>query len=211
MSRSLLFFASSLAAACGLTHGLDELPEVGGDRDADRTDAGPAVMDPRDAGPHWDPPDAFRGLPDAGGDPDADHDAAPIVPPEADGVRCGEEVCVGGIEACRATCRFGTSPSPVCVVAPEGWEIGDCPSDETFPIVVARCDGPEDCGAGEHCGILLGSGGNYPQCLACDDTAECVSPGGSTLCHTPADCPAWASTCRPDVDLLQGFYDTCAE
>jgi len=191
MTRYSICIAMGFAAACGLSHRSDDTGAEGGTDPMDASAPGAR----RDAGP-GPVPDAFRGVGDAG----------PTGTP--DGVRCGTEVCVVGTEACRATCQPAT-----CVDAPEDWRTGECAiaEDETFPIVVARCDGPEDCGAEEHCGVLLGSVGNYPRCLPCDDATDCVPPGRPSLCHTLADCPAWAGGCRPNLDLLHGFYATCVE
>jgi hypothetical protein len=128
-------------------------------------------------------------------------------------IRCGDRACEVEAEACRATCGTPDAPEPTCIAAPEGWEIGECPDGtETFPIVVAHCDGPEDCGDGTYCGVLLGSLGNYPSCLECpDDDGPCppMDTGQPILCHEDGDCPAPGSRCSPDSELLDGHYDTC--
>ena len=101
--------------------------------------------------------------------------------------------------------------APVCIDTPVGWETGECPGGgDDFPIVVARCDGPEDCG-GQACLVLSGSVGNYPRC-GCDEGPDGACVGRfSVVCHDVSDCPSWAAACEPNVDLLQGFYLTCVE
>lgn len=172
-------------------------------------DAGPEL---RDAGDPIDPPlgsDAGRAVPD----PDGGRAIGDAGPNDGAGVvACGATSCELPGTACRATCRTGGEPTPACVVAPETWEIGECPSEEeTFPIVVARCDGPEDC-PGAACLVLHGSVGNYPQCMCHDDgEGGCVARWSVVLCHTLADCPSWATACEPDTSSLAGFYRTCVE
>lgn len=127
-------------------------------------------------------------------------------------VECGATECVAPAQACRATCESAGTPAPACIDTPEGWETGECPGGgDDFPIVVARCDGPEDCGS-DACLVLLGSIGNYPQC-DCHDTPDgsCISRSSVALCHDVGDCPSWARACESNVELLGGFYRTCVE
>jgi hypothetical protein len=140
--------------------------------------------------------------------PDLEPDGGEL---RGDGVRCGTTSCTLPAEACRATCGTPDAPSPVCIPSPEGWEVGECPDGAgSFPTVVARCDGPEDCPS-EVCTILLGSLGNYPQCGCAEPGGDCAPRGYATLCHSLSDCPTWASRCTPNTSLLEGFYRTCEE
>lgn len=126
-------------------------------------------------------------------------------------VECGAVSCEVPGQACRATCQSGGEPAPVCVDAPMGWETGECPDEESFPILVATCDGPEDCGE-EACIVLFGGAGNYPRC-DCLPAADggCVPRLSVALCHSLADCPSWATGCEPNPELHAGFYRTCVE
>jgi hypothetical protein len=67
--------------------------------------------------------------------------------------------------------------------------------------MIARCDGPEDCGDGETCET---SGGewHHAHCLApaglCSDDCSCTEPfWGGRACHSLADCPPCATSCAP--------------
>ena len=87
-----------------------------------------------------------------------------------------------------------------------------CPTGmETFPIVIAWCDGPEDCADGTRCLIQLGSTGNFPQC-GCHGTpgSGCAERWSYVLCHDLGDCPSWATRCATE-ELLAGHYTVCRE
>jgi hypothetical protein len=193
--------------ACSASHA--DGADAGASRDGGGrtpTDAGLVLM--RDAAL----PDAA--LPDAAMDApiDAPVDRGPDGAIGTGLVECGATECVAPGEACRATCESGGSPAPACIDTPEGWETGECPGGGAdFPTVVARCDGPEDCGS-DACLVLLGSIGNYPQC-ACHDAPDgsCISRSSFALCHDVSDCPSWATACEPNSELLRGFYRTCVE
>lgn len=197
-----------LATACAGSHTpIDDTGATGDAAADDRVDGGLVVTS--DSGPD--------GAGDGGSEAgiDGGSDAAIDAGIDADRVglvQCGTAECLAPAQACRATCRSGGMAAPVCIDTPEGWETGVCPSGgDDFPIVVARCDGPEDCGA-EACLVLFGSVGNYPRC-GCDDGPDggCVQPSSVALCHDVSDCPSRATACETNVDLLQGFYRTCVE
>lgn len=205
-----IYLMALFACACSTSHPVTTDPEP--PRPVDAGTAPRPIDDdggepPDDGGLPLETPDAGRPAPDAS-PPEAD--AGPI---RRGTVACGDTPCAVPTHACRATCRVDGDPAPTCVESGEGWESGECPTEEeTFPIVIARCDGPEDCGAGETCLVLFGSIGSYPQCMCQDDGEGGCAPSWSTpLCHTLADCPSWASACEPATTPLTDLYRTCVE
>lgn len=189
-----------LATSCAASHTpIDDAGATGDAAADDRVDA--RLVATSDSGPATGRDTGIDGGSDAGIDAD-----------RVGLVQCGAAECRAPAQACRATCRSGETPAPLCVDTPAGWETGVCPGGgDEFPIVVARCDGPEDCGA-EACLVLFGSVGNYPRC-GCDEgpDAGCVQRFSVALCHDVSDCPSRATACETNVDLLQGFYRTCVE
>jgi hypothetical protein len=177
-------------------------------------DAPPAEVD---SGPEWldagelvsdagDPmPDAGDAMPDAG---DAERDAGPI---RAGTIACGTTECALETEGCLASCVDARDArTPACLPAgSDRWSPpGDCPSGrEQFPRYWLRCDGAEDCPAGERCHVIRGSLGQYAYCDACGE--GCDIRYFEPLCRRDADCPAEVPRCLPS-DLLPG-YATCGE
>jgi hypothetical protein len=78
-------------------------------------------------------------------------------------------------------------------VVPPGTEddlAGPCGDDCVF----LRCDGPEDCAAGEVCRRRSVEGTRGFQCVASD---ACDPLYGVIACHTDADCPPCTARCKP--------------
>jgi len=201
-----------IATACSASHTpIDDAGATGDAATGDRVDARLVVTS--DSGPDGGSDGGGDDRSDGGGDAGIDGGSDAGIDADRVGlVQCGAAECRAPAQACRATCRSGAMAAPVCIEPPVGWETGMCPGGgDDFPIVVARCDGPEDCGA-EACLVLFGSVGNYPRC-GCDEGPDggCVQSFSVALCHDVSDCPSGATACETNVDLLQGFYRTCVE
>jgi hypothetical protein len=105
------------------------------------------------------------------------------------GIRCGNAVCSAGLQVC---CVSLSSAALDCTPPAECTNMGG---------LAVSCDGPEDCGAGQHCcmpsGALMQTTCTSGSCLA-----------GLAMCHSSADC-APAETCC-SITLSNYTYGTCA-
>lgn len=123
-------------------------------------------------------------------------------------VTCGASECVAG-QGCLASCLDASDVrTPACVaLATAGmFPAGMCPSGhEMFPRYWLRCDGTEDCAAGEACHLVFGSSGQFAWCDTC--AAPCDHQFFQVLCHGDSDCPTDAPHCMPTTDLPG--YSTC--
>lgn len=121
-------------------------------------------------------------LVEAPADAPADGKGGPVEPSSPDTIRCpGQPDCPLATEHCCVQAGNGSCVSNVSLCAP--------------PILVVRCDGPEDCGSMACCIVSNGTA-----CLpAC--------PSGDNLCHSDADCPAVRPTCMPNQ--YANFYRAC--
>lgn len=195
--------ASALLAACSSSHGL------GADAGLAPSDAG-AVDVLVDAAPLPSPDAGPPPSPDAGPPPAPDAGAPPALP--GAGIVCGGTTCPLPGSACIATCTRDGEPAPTCVETDDETEWVDCPGEQEWPKLILWCDGPEDCPGADVCVAQEGSSGTFPRC-SCHETDDggCAPPWVSVLCHTVADCPAWASDCRPEHFLLGDSYSVCVE
>lgn len=183
---------ASQAPGPGATDGSVALTDGGGG-DASASDDGAIAT--LDGGPSDGAPGADATV-DAG-PPDAPFitDSGFVYTPAVVGTRCRYALVDGS--AGQITCN---APAECCesLAAPATCIGAD--ADTTTCALVATCDGPEDCKAGEACAVV-----SYgPPRVAC------VPNGGdaSVLCHTRADCPNGQTCCVPRPILGDGGYGT---
>lgn len=189
--------ASHAAPADDAAHEIDAFASV----DAAAPDAGGRD----DAG---QPPIDAAAASDAGSDAGVDASHADAGPAVAGSVSCGASECGTG-EGYLASCLDASDVrTPACVpVMPGGmFPEGACPTGhEMFPRYWLRCDGSEDCMAGEACHLVFGSSGQFAWCETC--AAPCNHQFFQMLCHGDSDCPTDAPHCMPTTDLPG--YSTC--
>jgi len=125
-----------------------------------------------------------------------------------EGIACGEQVCAVPTQVCRVTCIDDSGERRPTCMEPTGGQ--QCPVGEDFPVLIARCDGAEDCSPGQVCSVLHGSAGTYVQCACEAGDERCPAPWETVLCHSDADCPASTPRCRPGSDVGD-FFLTCQE
>jgi hypothetical protein len=219
-SRLAVIFAC-VAIACGGQHGHDG----GHDARHDGTPADASARDAHvpDAGHADAPPAAGDAAHDAGSVGDAGHDAGSVTDARADAAPADAAHAdaphpdapspdasppdagtaspdAGGVTvACysegspNATC---SSPDHCCFTNYGSYHDGTC-STSSCSWGTIDCDGPEDCGAGQHCcshatyDPELGVTGYK---LACQSAACGTPPFDQELCHASATCPA-GKTC----------------
>lgn len=112
-------------------------------------------------------------------------------------VQCGDDVCVLGDRLC---CH-GVSPAGEATLACVSRR-AECAGQ---PV---RCDGPEDCDAGEVCCVhLRADEGPRASCVPAD-----ACPGGGSdrvLCHSECDCVEVGGFCGTCAGSLPGVNATC--
>ncbi|HEY0482978.1 MAG TPA: hypothetical protein VGD37_35895 [Kofleriaceae bacterium] len=175
-------------------------PDVHGDQDASRGDA--AADDSARHGDARVPVDAMRA--DAAPRLDAtplDAMRADAMPIDAGGGGGGGDAGSrpGGTVACYAdvtpsgTC---TLPTHCCFTNYSSQHNGSCTTDACVWGTIS-CDGPEDCGSGQHCcahAIMDADNVNVGYTLACQTTACGAAPVNQELCHPGAGtCPSGKS------------------
>ncbi len=116
-------------------------------------------------------------------------DASPDLPPPSgpDGVICVDETCPPG-DACNICNEDGSTSC----VPPSGGDI--CLDGWTL-----RCDGPEDCEAGQHCVFNVTQLGNMVGC-ADEDTFVVCDATPQIVCHDDQDCPSGCQYCVASED-----------
>ena len=199
---------SFVIAGCSASHAV--LADDAG-RESDAFVAIDAAMS--DSGARNDagqPPSDAAAASDTGSDAGADASGADAGPAVAGRVACGASDCTTG-EGCLASCLDASDVrTPACVaVMPGGmFPEGACPTGhEMFPRYWVRCDGTEDCTAGEACHLIFGSTGQFAWCDTC--AAPCNHQVFQMLCHGDTDCPADAPHCMP-TNSFSAFWQSRA-
>jgi hypothetical protein len=175
-------------------------PGLGGDQVAARRDAGRPP--PHDAGrPGSDA--ATRS--DAATGRDAGHpgnDAA-----------TGNDAAIGGGPGGNVSCYASFSPGATCALPTHccftnySWEHnGEC-STSTCTWGTIDCDGPEDCGTGQHCcahAIVDPDEGMLGYRLACQASACGAAPANQEMCHPTS---SGAGSCSSGTCVAARDYD----
>jgi hypothetical protein len=148
-----------------------------------------------------------------------DSAAADTVAPEP-GVACGAKLCATAFTTARI-CLTCSPPGRVqedrCYEPSfynDLWTPAtDCDGSfgrnklPSYPVLVQRCDGAEDCAADLHCAIDGSDGILYAGCLpraVADDCAEAAHVAArATVCRTDRDCPSCAPHCKPHAEHPQ--------
>lgn len=133
-----------------------------------------------------DPPVALR---EAGVDA-ALRDAEAGATRVPDGVRCDDTTCAPGAQYC---CVGSVLNGDHCTTK----SLGDCAFENFGNARGFRCDGPEDCPAGQVCCFVDSDSVG----AACSATCN-----GAVVCHTTADCAAGTTCAGPiDDDLFERY------